>query len=109
VGVGSSITFKVRDRSAKARKYGVSLVVADRKRVKHGQLQRPGKNGSGDFAGMKRRKHGIFTYTPPHYTFPSWYLQKPGVYYWQALHIDCGVHAPSNCHVVSRIRHFRVG
>ena len=105
--VGAFLTFKVRDHSAAARKYGIFMVVANRKRVKHGQLQRGKSDAPGDFAKMKRRKHGIYTYTPERYTFPSWYMQRPDVYYWQAHHIDCGSSA-SNCYVVGAIRHFRV-
>lgn len=107
--VGAFLTYKVRDRSSQARHGGVFLNVADRKKTKKGQLKRSPSNASGDFAKMKRRKHGLYTYTPPHYTFPSWYMQKPDVYYWQAHHIDCGVGSTYNCNVVTKIRHFRVG
>lgn len=107
--VGAKITFKVRDRSANAHKYGVSLTVSAKRIVKHGELQMPGKNVSGDFAGMKRRKHGLWVYTPPRYTFPTWYMQRRGTYYWQASHIDCRVGGPKSCHIVSRIRKFHVG
>jgi hypothetical protein len=107
--VGAFLTFKVRDRSAAARANGIFMRISDRKKVKHGQLQASPGNGSGDFAKMKRRKHGIYTYTPRHYTFPTWYMQKPDVYYWQAHHIDCSPGAPNNCDIVGKIRHFRVG
>jgi hypothetical protein len=107
--VGAFLTYKVRDRSAAAREHGIYLRVSNRKKVKHGELQASKSNKPGDFAKMKRRKHGLFTYTPPHYTFPSWYMQATGVRYWQAHHIDCGVSAPVTCDIVTKIRHFRVG
>lgn len=106
--VGSRIHFKVRDRSYWARKYHVWLVVSSKRHVKHGQLQAPKGDAPGDFAEFTRHKHGLYTYTPPHYTFPSWYMQRPGRYYWQAHHINCGLHTPRNCHIVSKIRSFRV-
>jgi hypothetical protein len=102
-------TFKVRDRSAKARQYGVTIVINNKRKVKHGELQEPGSHGSGTFAGMKRRKHGIWTYRPPGYTFPSWFMVRRGTYYWQAFHIDCGTNTPRSCHIVSKIHKFHVG
>jgi hypothetical protein len=30
-----------------------------------------------------------YSYTPPQYTFPGWYLHTPGVYYWQASFFAC--------------------
>ena len=106
---GGQPTFKVRDGSAKARKYGVTIVINNKRKVKHGELQAPGSHGSGTFAAMKRRKHGRWTYKPPHYTFPSWFMVRRGTYYWQSFHIDCGPHTPRSCHIVSRIRKFHVG
>jgi hypothetical protein len=108
-GVAAKITFKVRDRSTKARKYGMTVVVNSKRTVKHGELQMPGKNAAGDYAAMKRRKHGVWTYTPPSYTYPSWYMRRRGTYYWQSFHIDCFAGGPKNCHIVSKIRTFRVG
>jgi hypothetical protein len=106
--VGAKITFRVRDHSKAARQHHVWLVVAAKRKVKHGQLQEPGSKGIGDFAEFTRKKNGLYTYTPPHYTFPSWYMQRPGKYYWQAHHISCTLHGPRNCRIVSKIRSFRV-
>ena len=41
---GAFLTFKVKDTSAAARKYGIFMVIANRKRTKSGQLQKS-KNG----------------------------------------------------------------
>jgi hypothetical protein len=105
---GSKITFRVRDRSSYARRYGVFLTVAARKVVRHEELQMPKGNAPGDFARMRRGKNGIYSYTPPRYTFPSWYRVRPGRYYWQAHHINCAFHGPTDCHYVGKIRSFRV-
>ena len=107
ISSGAFLTFKVKDTSAAAREHHVWLTVANRKRTKHGVLQTSAKNKPGDFAQMKRRKHGVYTYTPPKYNFPGWYLVTPHVYYWQAFHIDCSTTA-STCDIAGGIRHFRV-
>ena len=107
ISSGAFLTYKVKDTSSAARRHHVWLTVASRKRTKHGVLQNSPKNQPGDFAQMKRRKHGIYTYTPPKYTFPGWYLVTPHVYYWQAFHIDCGT-SRNTCDIAGGIRHFRV-
>jgi hypothetical protein len=106
---GGRPTFKVHDGSAKARQYGVTIVINNKRKVKHGELQEPGAHGSGTFAAMKRRKHGTWTYTPPNYDYPSWFMVRRGTYYWQAFHIDCGMNTPRSCHIASRIHRFHVG
>ena len=105
---GAFLTFKVKDTSAAARKYGIFMVIANRKRTRNGQLQKSKSGKPGDFAQMKRRKHGVYTYTPAKYTFPGWYMVTSGTYYWQAHHIDCGATSTGNCYVVGGIRKFRV-
>ncbi|MEA2283580.1 MAG: periplasmic protein TonB [Solirubrobacteraceae bacterium] len=107
IASGAFLTFRVRDTSAAARTHHVWLTIANRRRTKHGVLQTSAKDKPGDFARMRRRKHGIYTYTPPHYNYPGWYLVTPHVYYWQAYHIDCGTVA-STCDIAGGIRHFRV-
>lgn len=84
------------------RSFHVFGTVASKRRVRHGILR---TTRVGDFFSFHRHRHGRFTYTPPNYTFPSWYMQKPGRYYWQAKFYD--VHCPSyGCH--TRIRTFVV-
>src|SRR4051794_8745658 len=51
---GAFLTFKVKDTSAAARKYGIFMVIANRKRTKQGQLQKSKSGKPGDFAQMKR-------------------------------------------------------
>jgi hypothetical protein len=102
---GAKVTFKVRDTSANARKYGIFLTVADRKQLKNGVLQRSAKNHPGTFAEMKRHRGGIYTYTLPKYDFPGWIMVTPRKYFWQAHHIDCAV---KGCEVGGGIRTFTV-
>jgi hypothetical protein len=56
---------------------------------------------------MKRRSGGKYTFKPTLYTFPDYFLQRPGKYYWQSYHIDCSTTA-AHCHVLSKIRSFRI-
>lgn len=107
VSSGAFLTFKVKDTSAAARKYHVWLTIANRKRTKHGVLQGSANGKPGNFAKMKRRKHGVYTWTTPNFDFTGWFMVTPDVYYWQAFHIDCGTVAKT-CDVAGAIRHFRV-
>jgi hypothetical protein len=99
-------TFSVHDLSSNARKYKVWITIASKKRVKKGELQMD-RGPSGTFSSMRRRAGGRYTYKPRLYTFPTYFLQRPGRYWWQTYHIDCSVRAPS-CHILSRIRSFVV-
>jgi hypothetical protein len=36
-----------------------------------------------------RKKSGVFRHKPKLYTFPGFWLQTPGTYYWQAHRIQC--------------------
>lgn len=105
---GGRPTFKVHDGTTQARKHHVWITISAKRKVKHGELQIPGAHTSGTFSHMKRRKHGKWTYRPPNYSFPSWFMQRRGTYYWQAFHIDCGPAAPKTCHVHSKIHKFKV-
>lgn len=102
--LGSEPTFKVRDRSANARRYGVFLIVSPTKRTnRHGELKRHRRIGT--FAKMRRTGRFGFVYRTPAYAFDHWFMQRPGTYYWQAFHVDCRVRG---CRVLSRIRTFKV-
>lgn len=102
VAIGSQQAFKVRDGSAAAKKYKVFITISTSNRTKkNGDLK---QTKIGTFAST-RRDGNMFTYTPPPYTFPTWFLARAGTYYWQAFHIDCAV---KGCHVHSRIRSFSV-
>jgi hypothetical protein len=98
-------TFSVRDHSSAARKYKVWIIVSSAKKVSHGELKHDSAHG--DFSSMKRNSGGRYTYTPALYTFPDYYLQRPGRYWWQSFHIDCSSRA-RNCHILSKIRSFTV-
>lgn len=103
---GATPTFRVAVSRANA-KFGVFMYVNSRKRVRHGQLQAP-SGASGDDGHLKRAPSGLYTYRPPHFTFPTYYMQRPGTYYWQSFYIRCNTGGPRNCHHVGPIRHFRV-
>lgn len=102
VAIGSRPSFKVRDASAAAQKYKIFITISTtRKTKKNGDLK---QTNVGTFTGTTRKK-AVFTYKPPQYTFPTWYLARAGTYYWQAYRIDCAV---QGCHVHSKIRSFKV-
>jgi hypothetical protein len=104
LAVGSQPTFKVRDGSAAARQYTVYITISTtKKRKANGDLKR---TSVGTFASMKR-KGSIHRYKAPFYTFPTWYMQAPDTYYWQAYRIDCST-GNKSCHVHSKIRSFKV-
>ena len=41
-----------------------------------------------DIAQMKRRSGRTFTYKPRAFTFPAYYLNRRGTYFWQAYRIN---------------------
>jgi len=99
---GSQPTFKVRDASASARRYGVFVTVSTSKKLTaRGDLK---KTDIGTFAKMKRRG-SVFSYKTPLYSFPTWFMVRAGTYYWQAFRIDCSV---KGCHVHTKVRSFKV-
>lgn len=100
--VGDRIHFKVRAHGV-GRHFHVYARVSTSRKTRHGVLSRATHRG--DFFSFHRHRHGRYTYTPPHYTFPSWYMQHPGRYYWQAQFADASC-PHVTCH--SRIRSFRV-
>jgi hypothetical protein len=102
LAVGSQPVFKVRDGSRQARKYKVFLTVStSKKKTRNGDLER---TEIGTFASTIRDGK-IFSYQPPRYSFPTWYMNRPGTYYWQAFRIDCSARG---CHKHSKIRSFVV-
>lgn len=105
---GSQPTFKVSDASRNARKYHIFMTISTTKKRsrKTGDLLRPKTNGEqiGTFTSM-HRKGTKFSYKAESYSFPTWYMNRPGKYYWQAYRIDCRV---KSCHVHSKTRSFVV-
>ena len=101
--VGDRVKFKVTNRSANARRYGVFLTVASKRKTdRYGALKR---TSVGTFARMKRKRGGRFVYVTPPYTFSSWFMMRPGTYFWQASVTDC---SRPGCKSLSRIKKFRV-
>lgn len=106
LAVGTQPTFKVKDLG---RPYGGSVYISiatSRHVDRRGRLVDTGDGGT--FSKMVRKKNNRWTYTPPNYTFDTWFMNKPGTYYWQASHTDpqCRV---IGCTVLSRVRTFKVG
>ena len=100
---GSRPVFKVRDTSRAARRYSVYITISTSKaRRRNGDLR---KTSVGHFASMRRRG-STFSYMAENYTFPTWFMVRPGTYYWQVYRIDCS--ARRSCHVHSKVRSFRV-
>jgi hypothetical protein len=106
--VGSRPTFKVRDTSRNARRYRMYVTIANAKKFKKSGANKGDllMTKPGDFSDLKR-SGSTFTYTPPLYTFPTWYMVVPGKYYWQAFHIDCS-QRHFRCHVHSKLGSFYV-
>lgn len=97
---GVAFTFKVRSRESGS----VFLKVSKSKR----------KNSKGTlrtdvyFRKMGKQK-GTTVYTKKTERYPalsSYFLNKPGRYYWQAYRIDCA--AQADCEVEGAIRSFRI-
>lgn len=105
---GSQPTFKVRDTSRNAKRYRMFLTISNAKKFKKSGTNKGDllKTKIGDFSDLKR-SGSTFTYTPPMYTFPTWYMVVPGKYYWQAYHVDCSQKG-FRCHVHSKLGSFYV-
>lgn len=100
---GSQPTFKLRDTSPNARRYSIFMRISTSKKVdRNGTLKR---TKIGHFARMDRKGKFGFVWKPEDYSFPEWFMQRPGTYYWQAYHIDCSVRG---CNVESKVRSFKV-
>jgi hypothetical protein len=108
LAVGTRPTFRATD-SGDAYQGTVWLSISTfRKRDRYGRLK---QSDGGTFTSMKRHRGGRYTYTPPDYSFPGWFMATPATYYWQAYHINCSIPNASrtSCHVYSSIRSFKVG
>ena len=101
--VGSQPVFTARTNAAAAKRFGMYITIANARKVdRNGQLK---QSSIGTFARMHNAGHGKFTYKPPAYTFPTWFMQKPGTYWWQTYYIDCHF---KGCHRLSGIHAFKV-
>lgn len=105
LSLGSRATFKARDGSSAARRYGVWITISTSKaRKANGDLK---QTEIGSFRRMKR-KGTAFRYKTEDYSFPTWFMAREGTYYWQVYRIDCGDPSARACHVHSRVRSFKV-
>lgn len=103
LALGSQATFKAKDGTSAARRYGLWITISTSKRRKaNGDLR---QTSIGSFRKMKRRGTS-YRYTSEDYSFPTWFMAREGTYYWQVYRIDCA--AAKSCHVHSRIRSFKV-
>jgi hypothetical protein len=55
--------------------------------------------------GRARKRNGVFRYKPKFFDFPSFWLNSPGTYYWQAHRIACNA---SDCRQEGPIVRFKV-
>jgi hypothetical protein len=99
--VGDRIHFSVKAIGL-SKGFKVYARVSTSRKTSHGVLK---ETHIGDFFSFKKRKHHRYVYTPPNYTFPTWYMQRRGTYYWQAQFADASC-AHVTCH--SKIRSFKV-
>jgi hypothetical protein len=102
---GSRPVFKVRDHGV-SRHLGVYIAISSHHHLnRYGELKAGTGARGGTFTSTTRHKHDLFTYKVPHEDFPTWFMNTPGRYYWQAQHADC---YRKGCVALSRIRTFRV-
>jgi hypothetical protein len=99
VPAGKSVTFKMRVKG----KGQVYVHVCKNKK----------KNADGVICinadiGRARKKGGSYRYTSKFADFPSFWLNNPGTYYWQAFRIACEGGNTSDCNLESPIVKFKV-
>jgi hypothetical protein len=80
VRVGSRPTFKLRVRGRGA---VFVRVCKSRKRDKHGLICHR------ESFGRAKKKGKLYVYKAPFFDYPSFWLNSPGTYYWQAARISC--------------------
>jgi hypothetical protein len=103
--LGSRATFKAKDGTSAAKRYGVWITVSTSKtRTANGDLK---QTEIGSFRRMKR-KGSSFRYKTEDYSFDTWFMAREGTYYWQVYRIDCGDPSARDCHVHSKVRSFKV-
>jgi hypothetical protein len=80
IAAGSKVTFKARAKGGGT----VWLHVCKSKR-----RRADGTICSSSHIRQMRKKDGVYRTTPTRYTFPSYWLNTPGSYYWQVHRIKC--------------------
>jgi hypothetical protein len=108
LATGSLPTFKATDHGHAFQGTLWLSISANRARDRFGRLK---ESDGGTFSKMVRHRGGHYTFTPPVFTFPGWFMATPGTYFWQVYHINCLISNASrtSCHVYSRVRSFKVG
>jgi hypothetical protein len=108
LALGSEPVFKAVDHGDAADHKMWVVIAPAKKRDRVGRLL---ISNAGDFTEMKRGRHGVFTYQPPDYDFPGWFMVTPHTYWMQVYHLNCGAPRASRtgCRVYSKLRSFRVG
>lgn len=87
VAKGTTPTFKARVRG-KGTVYFV--VCKSKKRDRDGKAcARKQEDIDRGKKGKKSKRGRTYTFKPERFTFPSYYLNTPGTYYWQVYRIDC--------------------
>lgn len=101
--VGTQATFKIKDLGQPYRGNVWIGVSSTKKKDRYGRLKDTSPNGT--YSAMKPGRHRRWSFLTPSYVFPDWFMNRPGKYYWQAGHIQCG---NNGCYVVSKVRSFVV-
>jgi hypothetical protein len=60
---------------------------------------------SDESIGRAKKKNGVFRFKPKFFDFPSFWLNSPGRYFWQAFRISCN---SQDCEQEGPIVRFRV-
>ena len=58
--------------------------------------------------GQAHRSGGLFVFKPKFFDFPTFWLNTPGTYYWQAHRIACDDGGTSDCRQEGPVVRFRV-
>jgi len=59
--------------------------------------------------GQASQHNGVYSYTQKFYDYPTFWLNRPGTYYWQAYRIECLPGSTSDCRQEGPVVKFRVG
>jgi hypothetical protein len=99
VPMGTSPTFKLRVKGS-----GQVWVHVCKSKKKDSE----GVICSTESIGRAKKKGGVFQYKPKFYDYPTFWLNSPGTYYWQAHRIACEG-GTSDCRQEGPIVKFKVG
>jgi hypothetical protein len=92
----------VRDSSSEAKRDSIYITIStSKKKQENGDLKRT-RIGA---VALLHRNGDVFSYKAPTIIYRTWFLSRPGTYYWQAYRLGCGA---QRCHVHSQTRSFKV-